>query len=168
MSREHPLAHLSPGGPGVGKGTQCHLLSSKFFPRVQHFSAGELLRQAAVQDTPQGALIRETLKEGAIVPGEITIGLLQSAIESSSAEIALIDGFPRKIDQGHLFEQNVTPCKFALFFDAPQEEMYQRLLHRAQQSKALGKERSDDNESSIQKVSIFSRQENNPFLKSSL
>ena len=43
-----------------------------------HLSAGELLRQARDSGSPDGRLISEFIKEGKIVPVEITIRLLQN------------------------------------------------------------------------------------------
>ena len=42
-----------------------------------HLSAGELLREARNSGSPDGQLIAEYIKEGKIVPVEITIKLLQ-------------------------------------------------------------------------------------------
>jgi UMP-CMP kinase len=96
------------GSPGSGKGTLCQQLVERF-PALAHFSAGDLLRaERANPDSPVAELINTTIKEGKIVPAEITIGLLKNAIESSSAKMFLIDGFPRNIHQGQLFEQQVA------------------------------------------------------------
>ncbi|GME70481.1 unnamed protein product [Ambrosiozyma monospora] len=67
------------GGPGSGKGTQCAKLVSQY--GFVHLSAGDLLR--AEQNKPGsevGELIKNYIKEGLIVPQEITIGLLKDAI----------------------------------------------------------------------------------------
>lgn len=72
------------GGPGAGKGTQCaKLVAEKSFV---HLSAGDLLR--AEQNRPGsevGQLIRQYIKEGTIVPMEITIGLLKTAMQEVGA-----------------------------------------------------------------------------------
>jgi hypothetical protein len=80
------------GGPGAGKGTQCSKLVEHF--DFVHLSAGDLLREA--QNDPSskdGALISEFIKEGKIVPVEITVGLLLKAMEKHSSRNFLIDGF---------------------------------------------------------------------------
>lgn len=132
------------GGPGSGKGTQCANLVQKF--RFDHFSAGDLLRAEVKSGSVQGVMIDEIIKEGKIVPGEITIGLLKNAIEVSTAPGVLIDGFPRQLDQAGAFEKDVSDFEFVLFFDCPEEEMERRLLDRGQTSG-----RSDDNIASIKK-----------------
>ncbi|CAK9025624.1 unnamed protein product [Durusdinium trenchii] len=65
------------GGPGAGKGTQCAKIC-EHFPQWQHISAGDCLR-AERQDpnSKDGELINTCLKEGKIVPVQITVRLLQ-------------------------------------------------------------------------------------------
>ena len=138
------------GGPGAGKGTQCANLVRDY--KFTHLSAGDLLR--AEQDRPDsefGQLIKDYIKDGKIVPMEVTVQLLENAmtdvVKSQDGKGKfLIDGFPRKMDQALKFEETVVPSKFVLFFDCPEKEMQKRLLKRGQTSG-----RSDDNEESIQK-----------------
>lgn len=137
------------GGPGAGKGTQCANLVRDY--GFKHLSAGDLLREE--QDRPGsefGDMIKTYIKEGQIVPMEVTIQLLENAmtetIEKTSNRKFLIDGFPRKMDQALAFEEKVVPSKFTLFFDCPEETMRERLLNRGKTSG-----RADDNEESIKK-----------------
>lgn len=68
------------GGPGAGKGTQCAFLVRDF--GFVHLSAGDLLR--AEQDRPNsefGNLIKENIRDGLIVPMEVTVQLLENAME---------------------------------------------------------------------------------------
>lgn len=129
--REKPL--LSPaeatiifvlGGPGSGKGTQCAKLVKDF--GFKHLSAGDLLREE--QDRPGsqfGDLIKDYIKNGEIVPMEVTIQLLENAvtdtIKKDDNRQFLIDGmFCRSIifpalsitDNTHrLPTQNGSSCK---------------------------------------------------------
>ncbi len=139
------------GGPGAGKGTQCTKLVENH--GFIHLSAGDLLR--AEQDRPSseyGDLIRDYIKNGLIVPMEVTVKLLQNAMTDSlkakgtSTGRFLIDGFPRKLDQAFKFEETVCRAKLVLFFDCPEALMEQRLLERGKTSG-----RADDNAESIRK-----------------
>ena len=83
------------GGPGAGKGTQCANLVRDY--GFTHLSAGDLLR--AEQDRPGsqfGSMIKDIIKEGKIVPMEVTVQLLENAItekiEGSGTRKFLIDG----------------------------------------------------------------------------
>jgi UMP-CMP kinase len=67
------------GGPGSGKGTQCARLVKDY--GFVHLSAGDLLREE--QNRPgsdYGDLIRDYIRDGRIVPMEVTISLLEKAI----------------------------------------------------------------------------------------
>lgn len=68
------------GGPGAGKGTQCaKLVAEKDFV---HLSAGDLLRAEQNREGSKvGQMIKDYIKEGKIVPSEVTIGLLRSAMQ---------------------------------------------------------------------------------------
>lgn len=83
------------GGPGAGKGTQCTKLVSDY--GFKHLSAGDLLREE--QDRPGsefGEMIKTYIKEGTIVPMEVTIQLLENAMktamETENKSLFLIDG----------------------------------------------------------------------------
>jgi UMP-CMP kinase len=83
------------GGPGAGKGTQCANLVSDY--GFKHLSAGDLLREE--QDRPGsefGEMIKSYIKEGTIVPLEVTIQLLENAMKKSmeggKKGMFLIDG----------------------------------------------------------------------------
>jgi UMP-CMP kinase len=139
------------GGPGAGKGTQCANLVRDY--KFTHLSAGDLLR--AEQDrkgSEFGDLIKSYIKDGKIVPMEVTVQLLENAMKEVVEKDKdhkgkfLIDGFPRKMDQALKFEEAVCPSKFVLFYDCPEEEMQKRLLKRGETSG-----RSDDNAESIKK-----------------
>jgi UMP-CMP kinase len=137
------------GGPGAGKGTQCARLVRDY--HFTHLSAGDLLR--AEQDRPgsqYGQLIKDCIKNGDIVPMEVTVALLENAMRETIASTGnkkfLIDGFPRKMDQALKFEEVVCPAKLVLFYDCPEAVMEQRLLERGKTSG-----RADDNAESIRK-----------------
>ncbi|CAB3983276.1 adenylate kinase isoenzyme 5-like [Paramuricea clavata] len=98
------------GGPGSGKGTQCARIVEHF--GLTHLSAGELLREEVTRNSGRAALIAEFIKDGKIVPQEITIELLKDAmLEHPDSRGFLVDGFPRELEQGHQFEQEVV-CDF--------------------------------------------------------
>jgi len=53
-------------------------------------------------------LILDTIKEGRIVPSEITVELIRKAMETSNANKVLIDGFPRCEENRIAFERIVS------------------------------------------------------------
>ncbi|KAI5072457.1 hypothetical protein GOP47_0012563 [Adiantum capillus-veneris] len=131
------------GGPGSGKGTQCASIVEHF--GFTHLSAGDLLRAEINSGNENGLMIQHMIKEGKIVPSEVTVKLLQTAMYKSGNDKFLIDGFPRNEENRAAFElvTGITP-EFILFFDCPEEEMERRLLGRNQG-------RVDDNIETIRK-----------------
>ncbi|PSS11946.1 UMP-CMP kinase, partial [Actinidia chinensis var. chinensis] len=131
------------GGPGSGKGTQCANIVQHF--GYTHLSAGDLLRAEIKSGSENGTMIQNMIKDGKIVPSEVTVKLLQRAMQDSSNDKFLIDGFPRNEENRAAFESvtGIEP-EFVLFFECPEEEMERRLLSRNQG-------REDDNIDTVQK-----------------
>lgn len=135
------------GGPGAGKGTQCEKIVKEF--GYIHLSAGELLREERASGSENGDLIESCMKEGKIVPVEITISLIEKAMNLNCVKKFLIDGFPRNQDnlQGwnKVMEEKVL-LKCVLFFECTQDECERRIMERAKSSG-----RPDDNLESLRK-----------------
>ncbi|GAA0144471.1 nucleotide kinase [Lithospermum erythrorhizon] len=131
------------GGPGSGKGTQCANIVQHF--RYTHLSAGDLLREEIKSGSGNGTMIQTMIKDGKIVPSEVTVMLLLRAMRESGNDKFLIDGFPRNEENRVAFEAviNIEPA-FVLYFDCPEDEMERRLLKRNQG-------REDDNIVTIRK-----------------
>ena len=67
------------GGPGAGKGTQCANLVRDY--GFTHLSAGDLLRAEQDREGSEfGSMIKDYIKEGKIVPMEVTVQLLENAM----------------------------------------------------------------------------------------
>ena len=139
------------GGPGSGKGTQSAYLVRDF--GFKHLSAGDLLREEQDREGSEyGQLIKDNIKDGIIVPMEVTVKLLENAMRKGMQGSKdgkgrfLVDGFPRKMDQAVYFEDSVCTSKCTLFLDLSEDVMHERLLNRGKTSG-----RADDNEESIKK-----------------
>ncbi|ERE82881.1 UMP-CMP kinase-like protein [Cricetulus griseus] len=120
-----------------------------------HLSAGELLRDERKNpDSQYGELIEKYIKEGKIVPVEITISLLKREMDQTMAANAqknkfLIDGFPRNQDNLQGWNKTMdgkADVSFVLFFDCDNEICIERCLERGKSSG-----RSDDNRESLEK-----------------
>jgi adenylate kinase family enzyme len=87
------------------------------------------------------------------VPSEITIELIKKAIDANPrCKFFLIDGFPRNIEQGDMFERDIVPCRFLLNLDCSEKVMEERINHRLQEQLAKGLPlRPDDNLETMRK-----------------
>ncbi|XP_069680966.1 UMP-CMP kinase-like [Periplaneta americana] len=137
------------GAPGSGKGTQCENIVKEF--GFVHLSAGDLLRKERVKEgSKYGELIEQNIRDGTIVPVEITCSLIEMAMKQFDADKFLIDGFPRNRDNldgwNRQMASNVN-LLFVLFFECSAEICVSRCLSRG----AAGSGRSDDNPASLEK-----------------
>jgi len=142
-----PLVIFVLGGPGSGKGTQCANVVQHF--GFVHLSAGDLLREEQKSGSEHGQMISDMIKNGQIVPSEVTVGLLDKAMKKSGKHKFLIDGFPRNDENNSSWQKKMSDSvefRFVLFFDCPEEVMQDRLLKRGESSL-----RDDDNITSIRK-----------------
>lgn len=140
------------GPPGSGKGTQSEKLIAKY--GLKHLSTGDLLRHEINNQTPLGKEAKNFMDKGQLVPDEVVIGMISSALdENPHAKGFLFDGFPRTQAQAkaldNLLELKETPIAAMLALDVSEEELVKRLLKRGETSG-----RSDDNNENVIRARI--------------
>jgi adenylate kinase len=142
------------GPPGVGKGTQCRLLSSRL--HLKHISTGDILRRAITEGTELGRLSKHYIEQGKLVPDEIMVDLIDdylSVDDFSSGH--LLDGFPRTLLQAEALDWLLAKRDLAVDvvveLYAEPEEILSRLEGRAK-----AEARSDDNPVTIKhRLEVF-------------
>lgn len=98
------------GAPGVGKGTQAKLLSSKL--NIPHISTGDILRQAVKDQTDVGKKAQEIMNRGNLVPDEIMIDIIRDRLVKEDCKNGFIlDGFPRTEKQAAELDRLLTEIK---------------------------------------------------------
>ncbi|CAF4108266.1 unnamed protein product [Adineta steineri] len=148
------------GGPGSGKRTQCQKMVEKY--GFTHLSAGDIIRAASKDtSTEKGRNFNEAMLQGKLISTEDILGLIKDAIyhEAKKASGFLIDGFPRRIEQGMQFEKDIAECNVLIYFDVPEDVMAKRLVKRGESSGRI-----DDNEQVIAKRLLTFREETQPIL----
>lgn len=141
------------GPPGSGKGTQSEKLIAKY--GLKHLSTGDLLRNEISRQTPLGKEAQSFMDKGQLVPDEVVIGMISSALdENPAAKGFLFDGFPRTAAQAEaldkLLELKEAPIAAMLALEVSEEELIKRLLKRGQTSG-----RSDDNNENVIRARIL-------------
>jgi adenylate kinase len=143
------------GPPGSGKGTQSEKLIGKY--ALKHLSTGDLLRSEIAQQTPLGMEAKKIMDKGQLVPDEVVIGMISSALDSNpDARGFLFDGFPRTAAQAEaldkLLELKNTSIGVMLALEVSQEELVKRLLKRGQTSS-----RSDDTNENVirERIAVY-------------
>ena len=87
------------GAPGSGKTTDASIIAEQNSDIIAHYSTGELLRAEVASGSDLGKTIDGFVSAGNLVPLEIVINTIVSAIKSSDKNTVLIDGFPRSQEQ---------------------------------------------------------------------
>jgi len=87
------------GAPGSGKTTDASLIAEKNGDIIAHYSTGELLRDEVSKGSELGKVIDSFVSAGNLVPLDIVINTIVSAIKNSPKDVILIDGFPRSNEQ---------------------------------------------------------------------
>ena len=87
------------GAPGSGKTTDAELIAERNSDKIVHYSTGDLLRAEVASGSELGKTIKSYIDNGNLVPLEIVINTIKSAIEKAPKDIVLIDGFPRSVEQ---------------------------------------------------------------------
>jgi adenylate kinase len=121
------------GAPGVGKGTQAKILSSKL--NIPHISTGDILRLAVKEKTPLGLKAQQAMNKGELVSDDIMIGIIKETLEQSSCKNGFIlDGFPRTVVQANaidkLFEEMKIHSYYVITLMADENKLVNRLSNR--------------------------------------
>ena len=140
------------GPPGSGKGTQSEKLILKY--GLKHLSTGDLLRSEISQKTPLGLEAKNLMDKGHLVPDEVVIGMISSALETNpEASGFLFDGFPRTSAQAEALDKLLTlkgtSINTMLSMEVSEEELVNRLLKRGETSG-----RADDNNEGVIRARI--------------
>lgn len=121
------------GPPGVGKGTQAKLLSSKL--RFPHISTGDMLREAVAAETELGKKAKAVIDGGQLVSDDIMIGIIRDVLRTPRCRNGFIlDGFPRTVPQAQalstlLAELNVCLNR-VIIMETDEQEVIHRLGNR--------------------------------------
>jgi adenylate kinase len=118
------------GPPGAGKGTQAQFLTDKL--GVPHISSGDLFRHNLRENTPLGLRAAEFMKQGLLVPDEVTIDIvLDKVLSLHSTEGFILDGFPRNVTQAEVLEEALKTRARGLdrvvYLQVPEGELLRRL-----------------------------------------
>ena len=140
------------GPPGSGKGTQSEKLIAKY--GLKHLSTGDLLRSEIAGQTPLGLEAKKLMDKGQLVPDEVVIGMISSALEANpQAKGFLFDGFPRTVAQAEALDKLLklkgTQIHAMISMLVSEEELVKRLLNRGKTSG-----RSDDTNEEIIRARI--------------
>ncbi|PIC86013.1 MULTISPECIES: adenylate kinase [unclassified Sporosarcina] len=121
------------GLPGAGKGTQADKIVEKY--GIPHISTGDMFRAAIKDGTELGVKAKSFMDQGALVPDEVTIGIVRERLSKSDCDNGfLLDGFPRTVPQAEaldaLLKDLGKSIEYVLDIEVDTEELVARLSGR--------------------------------------
>lgn len=87
------------GAPGSGKTTDAQRIAANNKDNIVHYSTGDLLREEVARETPLGKTIDKYTSKGNLVPLNIVVDTILTALKNAPRDVILIDGYPRSIEQ---------------------------------------------------------------------
>ena len=137
------------GAPGSGKTTDASIIAENN-ENIVHYSTGDMLREEVGSGSKLGQEIESYISKGALVPLEIIVNTIVSAINNAPVDNVLIDGYPRSTEQMTAFdalvakEENIELIS-VIEVRVSEQVARDRILGRRAEA-APGEERSDDSE----------------------
>jgi len=117
------------GGPGSGKSTYSELIKKEL--GIPHIYTGDMMRQLAKQDTPDGRKVKELLAKGEFAPTSIVIDAVKERLQRPDAQNGYIfDGFPRSVEQAEKMEAAGIEYDRVINLVVSEEEVIKRLTSR--------------------------------------
>ena len=134
------------GAPGSGKTTDAELIAQKH-SSITHYSTGDMFRAEIASGSQRGSLIDSFVSKGNLVPIEIAIETIISAIKNAPSDIVIIDGYPRSSEQmnaldTYLKDEAEVSLVNVIEVTVSKEVACQRVLGRAADAQVA---RDDDN-----------------------
>ena len=86
------------GAPGSGKTTDAELIAAKH-ENITHYSTGDMFTAEVASGSELGKTIDTYVSAGNLVPIEIVIKTIVTAIKNAPTDVIIIDGYPRSVEQ---------------------------------------------------------------------
>ena len=132
------------GPPGVGKGTQGHIVAT--IPGFYHSSTGDIFRNLD-STSEMGKLFFEYSSRGELVPDDVTLRIWHQTIYATTilglfkpyADLLVLDGLPRSVNQAKLLYKYVNVRRIIHMVCRDKDALFARMRNRA-----LKQNRPDD------------------------
>ncbi len=119
------------GPPGAGKGTLAKKIKEK--KKLTHISTGDLFRKHIKEQTDLGKEADKYIKEGFLVPDELTEDLVRHELEEVGSDF-ILDGYPRNLEQANALIKMMAELDITLdatiYLDIDAHVIVNRLVNR--------------------------------------
>jgi len=142
------------GGPGSGKSTYSKIITEKL--KIPHIYTGDMMRDLAKQDTPEGKKVKDLMSQGKFAPLEVVVKAVKDRVSKPDAQNGYVfDGFPRNVEQAERMKQEKIDYDYVINLEVSEEEIIKRLTARG---------REDDKPEIIKKRLDVYQKETEPLL----
>jgi len=134
------------GAPGSGKTTDATTVAQKHSDHIVHYSTGDMLREEVSKGSELGKTIEGFIARGALVPLDIILDTIMVSIKNAPADVILIDGYPRSVEQMLAFDEIIQKEEeislvSVIEVSVSEETARERVVGRVAQSEVV---RTDD------------------------
>ncbi len=117
------------GAPGAGKGTQAEVICDRL--SIPAISTGNIIREALRNETELGLKAKKFIDEGALVPDEVVIGIIQERLKEDDCKNGFIlDGFPRTVPQAEALDKMGVVIDKVIDIEVADSKICERLSGR--------------------------------------
>mgnify|MGYP001950125885 CR=1 FL=1 len=99
------------GAPGSGKTTDASIIAGRHTESIVHYSTGDMLREEVASKSELGKTIDGYITQGDLVPLDIIMDTIMTAIKNAPADVILIDGYPRSVEQMQALDEMLEKQK---------------------------------------------------------
>jgi len=123
------------GAPGSGKTTDAELIAAKH-DDITHYSTGDMFRAEVASGSEIGKIIDGYVSKGNLVPINIVIETIVTAIKNAPTSVVIIDGYPRSGEQmmeldSYLVNEDEVELVNVIEVEVSEEVARDRVLGRA-------------------------------------
>ena len=123
------------GAPGSGKTTDAELIA-KQNDNITHYSTGDMFRAEVASNSKRGQEIQQYISKGDLVPINIVIETIVTAIKNAPTDVVVIDGYPRSVEQmneldNYLANENDVKLIYVIEVHVSENVARDRVLGRA-------------------------------------
>lgn len=123
------------GAPGSGKTTDASIIAAENAD-ITHYSTGDLLREEVAKGSELGKTIDSFISKGNLVPLDVVVNTIVTALKNSPTKYVIIDGYPRSVEQMMEFDkvlnaQNEVKLKAVIEVKVSEEVAKERVLGRS-------------------------------------
>ena len=115
------------GRPGSGKGTYASRIAPKL--GIVHIATGDIYRAEVAAQSELGKLANEYMKNGQLVPDDVTIKMFKERIAKPDAKGFILDGFPRTMEQAKELEK-IASIDMVINFELDEDVIIEKALAR--------------------------------------